>query len=93
MREAGGTVTTFSGQPYRPGDRETLASNGRVHEEMREVAADMANAPPSARARSETLDVAQYQGITFTWPRRACASIDSAAKRVLGSRLGSLSVQ
>jgi len=42
VREAGGTVTTFSGQPYRPGDRETLASNGRVHEEMRQVAEGVA---------------------------------------------------
>lgn len=39
VRESGGTVTTFSGQAYRPGDHETLASNGHVHEEMREVAA------------------------------------------------------
>ena len=41
VREAGGTVTTFSGQPYRPGDHETLASNGHVHEEMRQVALDV----------------------------------------------------
>jgi myo-inositol-1(or 4)-monophosphatase len=37
VREAGGVVTTFSGQPYRPGDPETLASNGGIHEEMRQV--------------------------------------------------------
>jgi myo-inositol-1(or 4)-monophosphatase len=42
VREAGGVVTTLSGQPYRPGDRDTLASNGRVHDEMRQVAADIA---------------------------------------------------
>src|SRR6202046_3441086 len=41
VREAGGMVTTFSGQPYRPGDRETLASNGRIHEEMRQIACDI----------------------------------------------------
>lgn len=41
VREAGGTVTTLSGQPYRPGDRETLASNGRIHEEMRQIACDI----------------------------------------------------
>ena len=41
VREAGGTVTTFSGQPYRPGDRETLASNGHIHDEMRQVALDI----------------------------------------------------
>jgi myo-inositol-1(or 4)-monophosphatase len=42
VREAGGVVTTFSGQLYRPGDRETLASNGHVHDEMRQVAASVA---------------------------------------------------
>ena len=42
VREAGGTVTRFDGQPYRLGDRELLASNGRVHEEMKEVAASIA---------------------------------------------------
>lgn len=41
VREAGGVVTTFSGQPYRPGDYETLASNGRIHTELRQVAADI----------------------------------------------------
>src|SRR6202165_4507624 len=30
VREAGGTVTQFDGQPYRLGDRELLASNGQV---------------------------------------------------------------
>ena len=39
MREAGGVVTNFSGQPYRPGDYEILASNGRIHAEMREAVA------------------------------------------------------
>lgn len=38
VREAGGTVTNFAGQPYRPGDLECLASNGLIHEEMRAVA-------------------------------------------------------
>src|SRR3984885_2787083 len=42
VREAGGTVTRFDGQPYRLGDRELLASNGRVHEEMKEVGASIA---------------------------------------------------
>ena len=41
VREAGGVVTTFSGQPYRPGDYETLASNGRIHTELRQAAADI----------------------------------------------------
>jgi myo-inositol-1(or 4)-monophosphatase len=39
VREAGGMVTRFDGQPYRLGDREILASNGRVHSEMKEVVA------------------------------------------------------
>ena len=42
VREAGGVATTFSGQPYRPGDPEILASNGHVHDEMRETAAGIA---------------------------------------------------
>ncbi len=41
VREAGGLVTVFSGQPYRPGDHETLASNGRIHHEMRQLAAEI----------------------------------------------------
>ena len=42
VREAGGTVTQFDGRPYRLGDRELLASNGRVHAEMQNVAASIA---------------------------------------------------
>jgi len=42
VREAGGTVTQFDGQPYRLGDRELLATNNRVHTEMQEVAASIA---------------------------------------------------
>ena len=42
VREAGGTVTQFDGQPYRLGDRELLASNGQVHSEMQSVAASIA---------------------------------------------------
>jgi myo-inositol-1(or 4)-monophosphatase len=41
VREAGGVVTTFSGEPYRPGAYETLASNGRIHTELRQVAAEI----------------------------------------------------
>jgi myo-inositol-1(or 4)-monophosphatase len=47
VREAGGTVTDFAGRPYHPGDAEMLASNGHIHNEMREVAAHIAE-----RARS-----------------------------------------
>jgi len=42
VREAGGTVTQFDGQPYRLGDRELLASNSKVHSEMKDVAASIA---------------------------------------------------
>jgi myo-inositol-1(or 4)-monophosphatase len=41
VREAGGVVTTFSGRPYRPGDYETLASNGRIHAELQQVGAEI----------------------------------------------------
>ena len=41
VREAGGVVTTFSGQPYRVDDYETLASNGLIHTEMCQVASDI----------------------------------------------------
>jgi myo-inositol-1(or 4)-monophosphatase len=43
VREAGGRVTSFSGDPYRPGDLECLASNGRIHEEMQAVARSVRN--------------------------------------------------
>ena len=42
VREAGGIVTRFDGQPYQLGDRELMASNGRVHSEMKQIAADIA---------------------------------------------------
>jgi myo-inositol-1(or 4)-monophosphatase len=41
VREAGGVVTSFSGRPYRLGDYETLASNGRIHAELRQVGAEI----------------------------------------------------
>ena len=41
VREAGGMVTNFTGQPYHTGDYETLASNGRIHPELRQVAAEI----------------------------------------------------
>jgi myo-inositol-1(or 4)-monophosphatase len=50
VREAGGTVTRFDGQPYRLGDRELLASNSRVHSEMKEVAASIAERAASKAA-------------------------------------------
>ena len=42
IREAGGTVTDLAGGPYRVGGGSILASNGHIHEEMREVAAMIA---------------------------------------------------
>jgi myo-inositol-1(or 4)-monophosphatase len=37
VREAGGMVTNFAGEAYRPGDYEILASNGHIHAEMRDA--------------------------------------------------------
>jgi len=34
VEEAGGRVTDFAGRPYRLESRETLASNGRIHDEL-----------------------------------------------------------
>jgi myo-inositol-1(or 4)-monophosphatase len=41
VREAGGTVTDFAGHPYHVGDRELIASNGLIHDEMRKIALDV----------------------------------------------------
>jgi len=41
VREAGGLVTNFSGEPYRPGDYETLASNGHIHSELRQAGVEV----------------------------------------------------
>jgi myo-inositol-1(or 4)-monophosphatase len=38
VREAGGMVTTLSGEPYRVDHHETVASNSLIHEEMLQVA-------------------------------------------------------
>jgi len=42
VREAGGMVSDLAGRPYHPGDADILASNGRIHVEVQEVAADIA---------------------------------------------------
>lgn len=34
VREAGGTVTTYDGTPWRPGDETMVASNGRIHDRL-----------------------------------------------------------
>ena len=42
VREAGGMISDFAGRPYRLGGPEVLASNGRIHSEMQQVAAEIA---------------------------------------------------
>jgi len=41
VREAGGMVTDFFGKPFHPGDYELLATNSRIHSEMRALGADI----------------------------------------------------
>ncbi|HET8666440.1 MAG TPA: inositol monophosphatase family protein, partial [Terriglobales bacterium] len=41
VREAGGMVSRFDGSPFRIDSRETLASNGIIHQELMEVMADI----------------------------------------------------
>lgn len=41
VREAGGMVTDFAGNPYHPGDKVLLASNGRIHAEMQQLASEV----------------------------------------------------
>ena len=50
VREAGGVVTTFAGTPYKPGNHETVASNGRIHDEMGQVAAGVAERAAQGQA-------------------------------------------
>jgi len=42
IEEAGGRVTGLSGEPYQLGGPDILTSNGRIHEEMRQLAAQVA---------------------------------------------------
>jgi myo-inositol-1(or 4)-monophosphatase len=42
VQEAGGMVTDLDGKPYRPGGPHMLASNGRIHSEMRQIATGIA---------------------------------------------------
>jgi myo-inositol-1(or 4)-monophosphatase len=39
VREAGGMVTDIGGKPFQPGARVLVASNGKIHGEMREIIA------------------------------------------------------
>lgn len=49
VHEAGGMVTDFAGRPYHPGDPEILVSNGLVHSEMQQLAADIAQRVHASR--------------------------------------------
>jgi myo-inositol-1(or 4)-monophosphatase len=49
VAEAGGMITDFAGRPYHPGDPECLATNGRIHSEMQQVAADVAARLPRSQ--------------------------------------------
>jgi myo-inositol-1(or 4)-monophosphatase len=51
VREAGGTVTDFAGQPYQLGAREILASNTNIHAEMQALAADVERQTSSAAVK------------------------------------------
>jgi myo-inositol-1(or 4)-monophosphatase len=49
VKEAGGMVSDFSGAPYTPGGPDILVSNGRIHVEMQQIAADIAERAASTR--------------------------------------------
>jgi len=59
IREAGGVVTTFAGQPYRLDDHEILASNGRIHAEMRLALASVQEQIAKACGPSQNSDPAR----------------------------------
>jgi myo-inositol-1(or 4)-monophosphatase len=46
VEEAGGKVTDFAGQPYQLGGPLILATNGLIHDEMRALAAEIAQQDP-----------------------------------------------
>jgi myo-inositol-1(or 4)-monophosphatase len=48
VQEAGGTVSEFDGRPYRLGGPMVLATNGKIHEEMRETALAISQRDPNA---------------------------------------------
>jgi len=51
VEEAGGKVSDFSGQPYQLGGPMILATNGLIHEEMRQVAFEISQRDPAAPLR------------------------------------------
>jgi myo-inositol-1(or 4)-monophosphatase len=48
VQEAGGTVSEFDGRPYRLGGPMVLATNGKIHEEMRETALAISKRDPNS---------------------------------------------
>jgi len=55
IREAGGKVTDFAGNPYQLGGSAILATNGLIHEEMRAVALEISQRVPAASQRGTEL--------------------------------------
>ncbi len=55
IREAGGKVTDFAGNPYQLGGPAILATNGLIHEEMRAVALEISQRVPAASQRGTEL--------------------------------------
>jgi len=51
LQEAGGMVSDLEGRPYRLGGASILGSNGRIHEEMRALATDIAAAKKDEERR------------------------------------------
>ena len=51
VEEAGGKVSDFHGEAYRLGGPVILATNGAIHEEMREVALEISQRDPAAPLR------------------------------------------
>src|SRR5215471_1165466 len=58
VSEAGGVVSDFRGDPYVVGGPVVLATNGRIHEEMRHAALTISQRDPNAPLQS-TLQAAQ----------------------------------
>jgi myo-inositol-1(or 4)-monophosphatase len=52
VTEAGGAVSDFHGDPYALGGPVVLATNGRIHEEMRQAALTISQRDPNAPLRS-----------------------------------------
>ena len=51
VEEAGGRVTDFQEKPYHPGDREIVASNGLIHDELCRVGREIAALREATGAR------------------------------------------